>query len=148
MKVILRQDVDGLGRKGEIFDVADGHFRNLLSPKGLAMKATKGAAAQAEAMRRAGAIRNAASRADAEEIATKLVPAIITITAKAGEGGRLFGSVSSAEIVEAVEAQTGAVVDRRDLQLEHALKDLGQAIVMAKLHPEVEFPITVEVIEE
>ena len=148
MKVILREDVDGLGRKGDICDVADGHFRNLLNPRGLAMKATKGAEAQAEAMRRAATMRNAESRAEAEEVATKLVPAIITIAAKAGEGGRLFGSVGEAEIVAAVEAQTGAVVDRRALKLEHHLKDLGQATVMCKLHPEVEFPITVEIIEE
>ncbi len=148
MKVILRQDVDGLGRKGEICEVADGHFRNLLSPKGLAMKATKGAEAQGEAMRRAASMRNAASRAEAEEVATKLVPSVITITAKAGEGGRLFGSVGAAEIVEAVEAQTGAVVDRRTLNLDQPLKDLGQSMVMCKLHPEVEFPVTVEVIEE
>ncbi|GJM38635.1 MAG: 50S ribosomal protein L9 [Acidimicrobiales bacterium] len=147
MKVILRQDVDGLGRKGDICDVADGHFRNLLNPRGLAMKATKGAEVQAEAMRRAASIKNAASRADAEEVATMLVPSVITIAAKAGDGGRLFGSVGAGEIVEAVEAQTGAVVDRRTLNLEHPLKDLGQAMVMCKLHPEVEFPITVEVIE-
>lgn len=148
MKVILRADVDGLGRKGDICEVADGHFRNLLSPRGLAMKATKGAEAQAEAMRRSASLKDAASRADAEEVATTLVPAVITIAAKAGEGGRLFGSVGAAEIVEAVEAQTGVVVDRRKLNLEHPLKDLGQSIVMCKLHPEVEFPITVEVIEE
>lgn len=148
MKVILRQDVDGLGRKGDICDVADGHFRNLLSPRGLAMKATKGAEAQAEAMRRAASMKNAASRADAEEIATKLVPSVITIAAKAGDGGRLFGSVGAAEIVEAVEAQTGVVVDRRALNLDSPLKDLGQTMVMCKLHPEVEFPITVDVIEE
>jgi large subunit ribosomal protein L9 len=148
VKVILRQDVDGLGRKGEICDVAAGHFRNLLDPRGLAMKATSGAEAQAEAMRRAGALRNAASRAEAEEVATKLVPAVITISAKAGEGGRLFGSVGAAEIVAAVEEQTGAVVDRRTLQLESALKELGQTTVMCKLHPDVEFPITVDVTEE
>jgi large subunit ribosomal protein L9 len=148
VKVILRQDVDGLGRKGEICDVADGHFRNLLNPRGLAMKATKGAEAQGEAMRRAATMRNAETRADAEEVATKLVPAVITIAAKAGDGGRLFGSVGEVEIAAAVEAQTGVVIDRRSLQLDTHLKDLGQAMVMCKLHPEVEFPITVEVIEE
>ena len=147
MKVILRQDVDGLGRKGEVCEVADGHFRNLLGPKGLAMRATKGAEAQGEAMRRAATVRNAASRAEAEEVATTLVPAVITISAKAGGGGRLFGSVGAAEIVEAVEAQTGVVVERRALKLEHPLKDLGQSMVMCKLHPEVEFPITVEIVE-
>lgn len=146
MRVILREDVTGLGRKGDICDVSAGHFRNLLAPKGLAMKATKGAEAQAEAMRRASAMKNAASRAEAEEVATSLVPQVITIAAKAGEGGRLFGSVTAAEISDAVEAQTGAVVDRRALQLDHPLKELGQTMVMCKLHPEVEFPITVEVV--
>ncbi|MFT5202384.1 MAG: large subunit ribosomal protein L9 [Candidatus Aldehydirespiratoraceae bacterium] len=148
MKVILRQDVNGLGQKGDICDVADGHFRNLLGPNGLAMKATKGAEAQAEAMRRSASMKNAASRAEAQEVATKLVPSVITISAKAGDGGRLFGSVGAAEIVEAVEAQTGVVVERRSLNLETPLKDLGQSMVMCKLHPEVEFPITVDIVEE
>jgi large subunit ribosomal protein L9 len=148
VKVILRQDVNGLGQKGDICDVADGHFRNLLGPNGLAMKATKGAEAQAEAMRRSASMKNAASRAEAQEVATKLVPSVITISAKAGDGGRLFGSVGAAEIVEAVEAQTGVVVERRSLNLETPLKDLGQSMVMCKLHPEVEFPITVDIVEE
>ncbi|MEZ5166136.1 MAG: 50S ribosomal protein L9 [Acidimicrobiales bacterium] len=111
------------------------------------MKATPGAEAQAESMRRASALRNAASRADAEEVATTLVPTVITIAAKAGDGGRLFGSVGAAEIVAAVEEQTGIVVDRRSLRLDAPLKELGEAMVMCKLHPEVEFPISVEVVE-
>ncbi len=148
MRVILRSDVGGLGRKGEMYDVADGYFRNFLSPKGLALKATAGAEGQAEAMRRTASLRNAATRADAEEIATKLVPMVFTISAKAGEGGRLFGSVSAADLVEAVEAGSGVVIDRRHLDLEHPLKDLGQVAVMCKLHDDVQFPITVEVIEE
>ena len=148
MKVILKEDVVGVGRKGDICDVAAGHFRNLLAPKGLAIKATKGAEVQAEVMRRAASIRDAASRADAQEIATKLVPSVITIVAKAGEGGRLFGSVGATEIVEAVESQTGVVVDRNNLNIEAPLKDLGQSMVMCKLHAEVEFPITVDIVEE
>ena len=148
MKVILREDVEGLGRKGEICVVADGHFRNLLSPRGLAMKATKGAEAQSEAMRRAATMRNAATQAEAEEVASRLVSAVITIGAKAGEGGRLFGSVGAPDIVAAIEAQTGAVLDRRTIMLDTPIKDLGQTIVVCKVHPDVEFPITVEVIEE
>lgn len=145
MKVILRNDVSGLGHKGDVCEVADGYYRNYLDPNQLAFKATTGNAQQAESMRRASAIRNAASRAEAEEVATMLVPTVINISAKAGEGGRLFGSVSSADIVAAVEEQTGAVIDRRDLNLESTIKDLGQVMVMCKLHPEVEFPITVEI---
>ncbi|MGB1629942.1 MAG: 50S ribosomal protein L9 [Acidimicrobiales bacterium] len=146
MKVVLRSDVDGLGRKGEIMDVADGYFRNFLAPKGLALKATAGVEHQAEAMRRTAALRDAASKADAEEIATKLVPQ--TIAAKAGDGGRLFGSVGAQEIVDAVDAQAGATIDRRSLDLESPIKDLGEHSVMCKLHPEVAFPITVSVVEE
>ena len=148
MKVVLRSDVDGLGRKGEIMDVADGYFRNFLAPKGLALKATAGVEQQAEAMRRTAALRDAASKADAEEIATKLVPQTITIAAKAGDGGRLFGSVGAQEIVDAVDAQAGATLDRRTLDLDSPIKDLGEHQVMCKLHPEVAFPITVSVIEE
>ena len=147
MKVILRDDIDGLGRKGEVCEVAPGYFRNFLNPNGKAFKATNANVGQAEAMRRAGALRNAADRADAEEIATTLVPVVISIAAKA-DGGHLYGSVAAPEIASAIEEQTGAVVDRRALQLEHPIKELGQTIVMCKLHPEVEFPVTVEVIEE
>jgi len=145
VKVILRNDVSGLGHKGDMCDVSDGYFRNYLDPNQLAFKATAGNAQQAESMRRASAIRNAASRAEAEEVATMLVPTVINITAKAGEGGRLFGSVSSADIAAAVADQTGAVIDRRDLNLDSPIKDLGQTMVMCKLHPEVEFPITVDI---
>ena len=148
MKVVLRSDVDGLGRKGEITDVADGYFRNFLAPKGLALKATAGVEQQAEAMRRTAALRDAASKADAEEIATKLVPQTITIAAKAGDGGRLFGSVGVQEIVDAVDAQAGATIDRGTLDLEAPIKDLGEHTIMCNLHPEVAFPITVSVIEE
>jgi len=148
MKVILRNDVDGLGRKGEIMDVADGYFRNFLAPKGLALKATAGAEQQAEAMRRTAALRDAATKADAEEIATTLVPKTITISAKAGDGGRLFGSVGAAEVIEAVDSQAGVTLDRRTLDLESPIKDLGDHMVMCKLHPEVAFPISVSVIEE
>jgi len=148
MKIILRGDVEGLGRKGEIMDVADGYFRNFLAPKGLALKATAGAEHQAEAMRRTAALRDAASKADAEEIATTLVPRTITIAAKAGDGGRLFGSVGPAEIVGAVDAQAGVSIDRRTLDLESPIKDLGEHTVMCELHPEVAFPISVSVIEE
>lgn len=148
MKVILRNDVDGLGRKGEIMDVADGYFRNFLAPKGLALKATSGAEQQAEAMRRTAALRDAATKADAEEIATTLVPKTITIAAKAGDGGRLFGSVGAAEIVDAVDSQAGVTIDHRALDLDSPIKDLGDHTVMCSLHSEVAFPISVSVIEE
>lgn len=144
MKVILRDNIDGLGRKGDVCDVQAGYFRNYLRPKGMAFRATDGNAGQAEAMRRAGALRNAADRADAEEVATKLVPAVITISANA-DGGHLYGSVGAGDIVEAIEAQTGVVIDRRTLRLDTPIKDVGEVVVMCRLHPEVEFPITLDV---
>ncbi len=148
MRVVLRQDVEGLGRKGEICDVADGYFRNLLSPRGLALKATKGVETQAEAMRRAAVLRDAKSRAEAEEIAARLVPMVITVSARAGEGGRLFGSVGAGDIAEAVEVQAGVVIESRTLALDSPLKELGQVWVNCKLQNEVEFPVTVEVVAE
>lgn len=148
MRVVLRQDVDGLGRKGEICDVADGYFRNLLAPRGLALKATKGVEAQAEAMRRAAVLRDAKSRAEAEEIAARLVPMVITVSALAGEGGRLFGSVGASDIAQAVESQAGVVINSRTLALDSPLKELGSVSVNCKLQNEVEFPITVEVVAE
>jgi len=146
VKVVLRNDVSGLGQKGDVCEVADGYFRNFLNPNQLAFKATAGNAHQAEAMRRASALRNAASRAEAEEVATTLVPAVITISAKAGDGGRLFGSVGTSDIATAIEEQTGAVIDRRSLNLDAPIKELGRLTVTCKLHPEVEFPVTVEII--
>ena len=146
MKVVLRENVDGLGRKGEICDVAAGYFRNLLSPRGLAFKATKGVEAQAEAMRRAAVLRAAKNRAEAAEIAARVAPMVFTIGALAGEGGRLFGSVNAADIVEEVRVQGGAVINRSALVLATPLKELGLATVICKLEEDVEFPITVEVV--
>jgi large subunit ribosomal protein L9 len=146
VKIILRDTVEGLGRKGDICEVADGYARNFLVPRGLAMQATKGSEAQAQAMRRTAAMRSATDRADAEQVAAALAPVVITITAKAGEGGRLFGSVTSTDIVEAVDRQAGATIDRRALVLDSPIKTLGRHEVTASLHPEVEVPITIEVI--
>ena len=104
--------------------------------------------AQGEVMRRTAALRDAKSRAEAEEVAARLVPMVITVSARAGEGGRLFGSVGTSDIVEAVETQSGVVIDRHTLALDTPLKELGQVSVNCKLQDEVEFPVTVEVVPE
>jgi large subunit ribosomal protein L9 len=145
VKVILRSDVDGVGLKGDICDVADGYARNFLLPKGLALKANKGAAVQASSMRRSRDVKDAAARSAAQDVASTLVPTVITISAKAGGEGKLFGSVTTTDVAEAVEAQTGIELDRRNLHLDEAIKTTGTHTVFAKLHAEVEFPITVEV---
>lgn len=148
MKVLLRQDVEGLGRRGEVCDVADGYFRNLLLPRGLAMRATKGMEAQAEAMRRASILRAAKSHAEAEEVAARLEPMLITIPARAAKGGRLFGSVSALNIAEAIQDQADAVVVPDCIQLEAPLKEVGTTTLTCKLQDEVEFSLNVEVVAQ
>ncbi|CAM8661027.1 RplI Ribosomal protein L9 [Acidimicrobiia bacterium] len=145
MKLLLRSDVEGVGKKGDLVEVADGFGRNYLLPKGFAILATKGVAAQASSMRRSRDTRDAVDRSAAEEIASKLVPAIIAISARAKGEGELFGSVSITEIVEAVTAQTGIELDRHLLEVGEPIKTTGTHSVSARLHPEVQFQITVEV---
>jgi large subunit ribosomal protein L9 len=145
MKVVLRADVDNVGKKGDVLDVADGFGRNYLVPKGLALVATKGVAAQAAAMRRSRDLKDARDRESAEAVARDLVATTIRVAAKAGAEGRLFGSVTAADIVEAVQAQTGVELDRRRLHLGEPIKSLGSHQVPVRLHADVEFLITVEV---
>ena len=146
MKLVLRSDVAQVGKKGDIVDVADGYGRNYLVPKGLAFPASDGVEQQATAMRRSRDVRDASDRAAAQEVATSLVPKVVTIAARAGAEGKLFGSVTAHEIVEAVSSQTGVQLDRRQIHLDEPIKTLGTHLVPAKLHAEVEFPITVEVV--
>lgn len=146
MRLLLRSDVSGIGKKGDLVDVADGHARNYLIPKGFAIKATKNIEAQAASMRRSRDLRDAADRSAAEEVAKTLVPQVITIASRSGSEGRLFGSVTTTDVAEAVQAQTGIELDRRHLHLDEPIKSLGTHTVSAKLHSDVEFAITVEVV--
>ena len=146
MRVILRADVAKLGRKGDVLEVSDGYGRNYLVPKGLALKATDGAIAQAAAMRRARDVKEARDRASAEEVARKLTPIVIRIPVRAGSEGRLFGSVTAADVAEAVESQTGVSVDRRRVHLDDAIKSIGTHEVAVRLHADVEARLSVEVV--
>jgi large subunit ribosomal protein L9 len=146
MKVILRSDIADVGKRGDICDVADGYARNYLFPKGLAMVATDGAVSQAASMRRSRDLRDAQDRSAAEEVARTLVPRVITVKAKAGSGGRLFGSVTANDVVEAVEAQTGIVLDRRKVHLDDPIKETGSHAVQVKLHADVQFPVNLEIV--
>ena len=145
MRVILRTDVDMVGKRGDLVDVSDGHARNHLIPKGLAMRATADAEAQAEQMRKAREVRDTKAIEAAQEVATALVPRTIHITAKAGETGQLFGAVHEAEISEAVKAQTEIALDKKIIVIDEPIKTVGTHYVMARLHREVQFPITIEV---
>ena len=146
MEVVLRADVEGVGKKGDILVVADGFARNFLIPKGRAIKATPGVQRQAEAMRRSRDLKDAREREGAEAVARRLVPEVIRIPAKAGSEGRLFGSVTPADVADAVAAQTGITLDRRVLHTEEPIKTLGSHEVPVKLHGEVEFRLNVEVV--
>lgn len=146
MRLLLRTDVAGLGHKGDVVDVADGYGRNYLVPKGMAIVASAGTERQAEAMRRSRQIRDTADRAAAEDIARVLVPAVITIEARAGAEGKLFGSVTTAEVVDAVAAQQGIELDRRVLHIDEPIREVGSHAVQARLHADVQFQISVEVV--
>jgi large subunit ribosomal protein L9 len=148
VKVILRADVAGVGKKGDIVDVADGHARNLLIPRGLAMKSSAGAEQQASAMRRARDLKDSADREAAEAIATRLVPQTFTITARAGGEGKLFGSITAADIAKTVQEQSGVELDRRKLHLDEPIRELGSHRVTVKLHADVEFPVTLEITKQ
>jgi large subunit ribosomal protein L9 len=146
MKVVLRDDVRGVGKRGDIVEVTDGHARNFLLPGGQAIKATEGIATQAAAMRRARDLRDAKDREGAEAIARKLVPLVIKIPARAGSEGRLFGSVTTSDVVAAVREQAGLDLDRRRLLTDEPIKVLGVHEVGVRLHADVEFRLTVEVV--
>ena len=145
MRVILKEDVSKLGTKGDVVDVKPGYARNYLVPKGLAMMATDGAIRQAEAMKRAREAAYAKGRADAETVARQLLATRIRMKAQAGEGGRLFGSITANDIAQAVQAQSGLTVDRRKILLDDPIKSTGLHEVLMKPHPEVEFRVSVEV---
>ncbi|WP_420639609.1 50S ribosomal protein L9 [Candidatus Poriferisocius sp.] len=145
MKVVLRDNVDDLGKKGDVVDVADGYARNFLIPAGKAFRSSAGAERQAERMRRSRELKDAKERAEAQEMATRLVSTPIHIAARAGAEGKLFGSVTTADIVRAVAEQANIMLERKAIEAE-AIKELGSHVVTAKPHPEVEFPITVEVL--
>jgi large subunit ribosomal protein L9 len=145
MRVILRSDLDGLGKRGDIVDVADGHARNFLFPKGHAIAASDGAVEQAGRMRQARDQRDSSARDAATQIASALVPKVITVTSKAGPEGKLFGSVTAADVVAAVREQTDIELDRRQLEVD-VIKTTGQHTVTASLHSDVSFPITIDVV--
>lgn len=145
MKVLLRSDVSGVGQKGDIVEVADGYGRNYLLPKGFAIVASGGAAAQAESMRRSREQRDAVDRAAAEELAARLGTASVAVSARVKGEGELFGSVSVTEIVDAVSAQLGVDLDRHLVHLDEPIRTVGSHHASVKLHPQVEVRLAVEV---
>jgi large subunit ribosomal protein L9 len=145
MKIVLRQDVDNLGNKGDIVDVADGYARNYLVPRGFALKATAGVQKQADAMRRNREARDKRERETAQALAAQFEGRTISIKARAGGEGKLFGSVTTVDIADAVHKQTGAEIDRRKIALDEPLKELGPVDLAVRLHPDVVATVHVEV---
>ena len=145
MRIVLHQGVRGLGNRGDVLEVADGYARNYLIPQGLAQRANAGVEAQAEAMRKAWNQKNTQLREAAEEVAKTLVAKTIVITARASGEGKLFGSVNLGDIAEAIEAQTGVVLDRKSIHLDEGIRSVGTHSVKVQPHTDVEFPVTLEV---
>jgi large subunit ribosomal protein L9 len=148
MKIVLHKEVEKLGVPGDVVQVADGYARNYLIPKGYAAPATKGAAKNSDRLRRAHDQKVQKAVLEAREVAAKLTASPLQVTARAGEEGKLFGSVTSADIARELEARTGATVDRRTVHLAEPIRSLGTHEATVRLHPEVEAVVTVEVAAE
>lgn len=145
MKVILQKTVERLGDPGDVADVADGYARNFLIPRGLAVRAEKGAVRHAESLKRAHQTRTKAQKGEFEAIAARIIQTPVVVTARAGEEGKLFGSVTAADIAEALSAETGVAVDRRDIHLDEPIRSVGTHEVTVHLHPEVDPVVTIDV---
>jgi large subunit ribosomal protein L9 len=148
MDVLLLKDVEQLGHAGDIKRVADGYARNYLLPRNLVVVATPGAVKQAEQMRQATATREAKALSEAQALAQELDGTIVSFEARAGEGDRLYGSITNVNIAEALEEKTGHEVDRRKIDLEEPLKELGTHAVTIRLAPEAEAKVTVVIERE
>ena len=146
MKVLLRSDIKGVGRRGDIVNVSSGHARNFLLPNDLAIVANAGTIAQAEVMRKSREQQIAADRESARLVATSLSTTVIKISAKAGNEGRLFGSINAAEIAKAVLDQTGVTIDRKNIQVEAPLRQLGEQSVSAEIFADVVATLKLEIV--
>ncbi|MQA33469.1 50S ribosomal protein L9 [Modestobacter roseus] len=146
MKLILTQEVTGLGSSGDTVEVKGGYGRNYLLPRGLAMVATRGAEKQVESLRRARAARDVASLEEAQSIAARLGGLTVTLPARAGEGGRLFGRITSADVAAAVTAAGGPELDRRRIEIPSSIKTTGAHTVTVRVHPEVTASVNLDVV--
>lgn len=145
MEVILLKDVKGTGKEGDFVKVSDGFGRNRLIPGGLAVEATKANKAKIERDKANKAAKFAADKAEAEDLAKKLEANPIVIKTKVGDGGKLFGSITSMDIAEAIKTQTGEDIDKRKIVLNKPIKEIGDTKVGIKLFTEVTAEITVRI---
>ena len=147
IEVILREDIKTLGRAGEVVRVKPGYARNYLLPQGLAYEATEGNKKRIAAETRVRTVKNQAERTEAERLASTLGGVSLALSGKAGEEGKLFGSITSQDIADAL-ARQGHTIDRRRIELEHPIKTIGEHAVRVRLHPEVHAELRVSVIAE
>ncbi|MCA5894156.1 50S ribosomal protein L9 [Isoptericola sp. NEAU-Y5] len=145
-KLILTHEVTGLGEPGDVVDVKDGYARNFLIPRRLATPWTKGAESQVSAIRKARKSREVASLDEAKALADKVSAKQVVVSAHAGESGRLFGAVTTGDIVAAVEAADGPKLDKRKIEIGQPIKSTGEYTVSIRLHPEVSAKIDVKVV--
>ena len=148
MKVILQKPVDNLGVPGDIVEVADGYARNFLVPRGLAIRAERGSVKHAETLSRAHVSRQTRQKVEFEALASRLISAQVTVQARAGEEGKLFGSVTADQIAEAIRIQADIPVDKKDVHVEEPIRSLGNHEVKVHLFPEVEPVLTIQVVAE
>ncbi len=148
MKVILKQDVKSQGKKGDLINVSDGYARNFLFPKGLAVEASKQALNELEGKNAAQQFHKNVEEQKAHNIADRLKEVTVKLTAKAGSGGRLFGSITSKDIAKALEEQTGIKVDKRKIDLPDGIKSCGTTEVKVGLYPQIFGTFKVTVTEE
>ena len=147
MKVILLQDVKGKGKKGQMLEISDGYARNYLLPRKLAMEATPDAINTMRMNDKAAAEKAAKERAEALEISKKLRELTLVVTAKGGGAGKLFGSITSQEIADALKEKSGIVIDKRKIVLSESIKNVGTYTVQCKLGYEITAPLTVKIEE-
>ena len=146
MKLILTQEVTGLGAPGDVVDVKDGYARNFLLPRSLATPWTKGGEKQVESIRKARAAREIATLEQAQQVKAQLEGRSVRLTAQAGASGRLFGAITTADVAEAVARAGGPQLDRRKIELRAPIKAVGRHDVSVRLHPEVAATVAVEVV--
>lgn len=145
MQVLLRRDVKGIGRRGDVVTVSSGHARNYLIPNGLAVEATEGTVEQAVSLKKSRDLREAADRESARAIAAAFAATPLVITAKSGATGKLFGSVTAADVVEAIEQQFHVVVERKQVSIAAPIREVGSHQVTVALFADVRGNLTVDV---
>ena len=148
MKVILKQDVAKVGKKGDLVEVSDGYGRNFLVGRGLGEEATPGKLREYQEFQKTQKARDDKRQKSAEEMKKKLGGKLVSVKVSAGEGGKLFGSVTSAQVAEALAAQFGAGIDKKDIKLDESIKQAGSYAFRIKLYPGVEAEMTLKVESE